>query len=219
MKFHPLTLVLVGGMAAIIIWLLVPAKNKQATALSVDTSASVAPPTAESPAAAATSGPPTTPAAPAEALVSPKTIASTNPSDLSGLAATIPMPVEGDPLDEMIKLGKLSAEKNHANLGAILPYLNSTNADVRAVAIEAVKQVGDHSTIPLLQQLAAATTDADERTALEDAAAFLAQPSLTEVEKDQPDAARKPLPPPGTQPVLPPQNSHVRRIRPGSGQQ
>lgn len=208
MKIHPLTVVLVGGMVAMIVWLLLPARNKTLVVplvpAVVPSEVSVVEPSAG---AAGTSN--AFVAEFAARTVTTDQSPQANNNESKTVAKTQVLPAS-DPADDLIKIGRLWSAKGPLALGAILPYLTNSNPDVRALAIEAVKQVGDHSTAALLQTMAAVTEDEEQRTALEAAATFLATPTLAEVQKNLPDQPRRPLAanvsPPTT---LPPENQPI----------
>ena len=119
-------------------------------------------------------------------------IDSTN--NLAGLTNALP---PSDPMDDKIRLGELWSSTNPATVNLILPYLTNADAEVRAAAIEAIKQVGDRSTVPLLEKMAAATTNAEQSAALTQAALFLIIPTLTEREIGRPARGGHAPPPAG----------------------
>ena len=88
---------------------------------------------------------------------------------------------EKDIAAETERLDQLAASDDPADLRPILADLTSPDKDIRAAAIEAVKQFGSRDAIPTLQNLAANTTDVEEKAALLEAADFLALPSLSEL--------------------------------------
>lgn len=79
------------------------------------------------------------------------------------------------------RLQELQAKDDPASLNAILAELVNPHQEVRAVAVEATIQFGNRNAIPTLKNLAATTTDNDEKRALLDAVDFLSLPTLTEV--------------------------------------
>jgi hypothetical protein len=85
------------------------------------------------------------------------------------------------------RLEELEANDDDASLQAILKELTNTNRLVRHEAIEATIQFGGHIAVPVLQDLAARTADPSEKKELQDAADFLALPTLTEVQAQDPN--------------------------------
>ena len=166
-----------------------------------------APPVVVTPAKKMIEPPAASPLAPLVAGIMP-ILVQTNmdlTNHLSGLTNALP---PSDPMDDKIKLGELWASTNPATVNLILPYLTNADAEVRAVAIEAIKQVGDRSTVPLLEKMAAETTNAEQSAALTQAALFLIIPTLTERDKDKPLRGGHapnpaPNPPPRHQPKTP----------------
>lgn len=90
--------------------------------------------------------------------------------------------VQSDPMDDKIRLGQLWSSNDPAAVEKILPYLTNEDAEVRSMAIEAIKQVGNRSTVPLLEKMAAETKDEEQSAALTRAALFLTIPTQTERE-------------------------------------
>jgi len=78
-------------------------------------------------------------------------------------------------------LTELQANYDTASLQAIHHELTNTNPIIRHAAIEAVTQFRDRASIPVLQALAARTTDPEEKQELQDAVEFLTLPTYTEV--------------------------------------
>lgn len=97
-------------------------------------------------------------------------------------ATTPEVAVESAPSvdDQIDRLQDLQANDDDASLQAILKELTNTNQLVRHAAIEATIQFGGHTAVPVLQDLAAHTSDPDEKQELLDAAEFLALPTLSE---------------------------------------
>jgi len=214
MKIHPITVLLLGCMIAVIIGLLVAGKKKSVPTVPVVTSVSSSPPAAEA-------APEVTASAPvqlAESSVNPVPEMRTNPVATYERSIIAAPPPVGDSLNDMLHVRQLWMSNNPAVLGQIIPFLTNSNPDVRDMAIEAVKQVGNHSTAPLLQKMAAATDDQDVRAELEDAATFLATPTLTEAEKEMIPRDRQPLAANGSQPPGPvPGNQPVPNANAGNG--
>ena len=123
----------------------------------------------------------------------------TNTSLTNPLAGITNEPPLTDPMDDKIKLGELWSSTNPATVNLILPYLTNADAEVRAEAIEAVKQVGNRSTVPLLEKMAAQTTNEEQSAALTQAALFLTIPTLTERDQGKPlRGGRAPRPAPAS---------------------
>jgi hypothetical protein len=87
---------------------------------------------------------------------------------------------------EIDRLQELQANDDAQSLHAILAELTNSDKTVRAAAVEAATQFGSRDAIPALKDLAAHTPDPDERQQLQDAANFLALPSMTELREQNP---------------------------------
>ena len=130
---------------------------------------------------------------PSRLQVSPPAVKSSSAAliQTTSPTATITNEVTGeDPehIEEQIsRLETLEANDDDASLQAILKELTNTNPIIRHVAIEATIQFGGHTSVPVLQDLAARTTNPDEKKELLDAAEFLALPTLSEVRAENPD--------------------------------
>ena len=87
--------------------------------------------------------------------------------------------------------------QNDSNSTAlIMASLTNAEKEVREQAVSAVKQLGDRDLIPALTNLAAQTENYEDRHALQEAADFIALPTLTELERDlKPNTTPGPLPP------------------------
>ena len=85
---------------------------------------------------------------------------------------------------EVDKLTELQANDDAASLHAILADLTNSDKEIRAAAVESTIQFGSRDAIPVLQDLAARTTDPGEKKDLLDAADFLALPTLSEVREE-----------------------------------
>ena len=75
----------------------------------------------------------------------------------------------------------MQANYDAASLQAILKELTNTNQIIRHAAIESTIQFRDRAAIPVLENLAACTTNPQEKQELLDAAEFLKLPTYTEV--------------------------------------
>ena len=79
------------------------------------------------------------------------------------------------------RLEDLQANYDAESLQAIHNELTNSNPIIRHAAIEATTQFRDRASIPVLQNLAARTTDPEEKQELLDAVEFLTLPTYTEV--------------------------------------
>jgi hypothetical protein len=82
---------------------------------------------------------------------------------------------------ETEKLTELQANDNADSLHAILADLTNSDREIRDAAVESTIQFGSRDAIPVLKDLAARTQDPDEKKELQDAADFLALPTMEEV--------------------------------------
>ena len=135
----------------------------------------------------------------AESPVTPASV----PDAVTKLAPVQPLVPEVDDLEtnaeheaevqvKIDRLQELQAKDDPASLNAILAELINPDHEVRAAAVEATIQFGDRSAIPTLKNLAATTTDNDEKRALLDAVEFLSLTTLTEVHTTEVHAASQP---------------------------
>ena len=85
---------------------------------------------------------------------------------------------------EVDKLTELQANDDAASLHAILADLTNSDKEIRAAAVESTIQFGSRDAIPVLQDLAARTTDPGEKKNLLDAADFLALPTVSEAREE-----------------------------------
>jgi hypothetical protein len=97
---------------------------------------------------------------------------------------------------EIDKLQELQANDDAQSLHAILADLTNSDKTIRAAAIEATTQFGSRDAIPVLKDLAARTPDPDEKQQLQDAADFLALPSITELREQNPHVKIQSIAPP-----------------------
>jgi hypothetical protein len=168
----PLLLVGVAGLAVILFYK--PAGNRPETAETV-----IVPPTVTSPDTKAV--PPEVPPP-----VAPP-VAETQKKSARPIPFTIPEPTGEDApyiQAQLDRLDELEANNDDASLQAILKELTNTNQLVRHAAIEATIQFGGHSAVPVLQDLAARTSDPEEKKELLDAAEFLALPTISEAREE-----------------------------------
>jgi hypothetical protein len=98
------------------------------------------------------------------------------------------------------RLQALQANDDDASLNEILAELTNTNPVIRHEAVEATIQFGGHTAVPVLRDLAARTSDPDEKKELLDAADFLELPTLTEIRAQNPNVK---IAPPQPAPVQP----------------
>jgi hypothetical protein len=98
------------------------------------------------------------------------------------------------------RLQELQVNDDDASLKEILAELTNPNPTIRHEAIEATIQFGGHTAVPVLRDLAARTSDPDEKKELQDAADFLELPSLTEIRAQNPNVKIAPPPPAPVQP-------------------
>lgn len=96
---------------------------------------------------------------------------------------------------EIDKLQELQANDDAQSLRAILADLTNPDKTIRVAAIEATTQFGSRDAIPALKDLAAHTPDPDEKQQLQDAADFLALPSITELREQNPQIKIHDAPP------------------------
>jgi len=88
------------------------------------------------------------------------------------------------------RLEDLQANDDAESLHAILNELTDSNRVIRHAAIEATTQFRDRAAIPVLADLAARTTDPEEKQELLDAVEFLTLPTYTEVMAEKKRASR-----------------------------
>lgn len=79
------------------------------------------------------------------------------------------------------ELMTLAMRNDSASLETILSELQNSDPQIRKAALDATVQFSDRAAIPRLRDLAARTSDDQEKEQLLDAANYLALPSLTEV--------------------------------------
>lgn len=81
------------------------------------------------------------------------------------------------------RLEDLQANYDKESLKEILTELINPNPQVRHAAVEATIQFRDRAAIPVLKELAAQTTNPEERQELLDAAEFLSLPTISELQR------------------------------------
>ena len=140
----------------------------------------------------------TAPAAPASTAVPVRPIASpAAPAPVPTVAAPLPATADAEAEKEAAeiqakidRLEDLQANDDAESLHAILNELTDSNRVIRHAAIEAATQFRDRAAIPVLTDLAARTTDPEEKQELLDAVEFLTLPTYTEVMAEKKRANR-----------------------------
>ena len=144
----------------------------------------------------------TAPAAPASTAVPVRPIASpAAPDPVPTVAAPLPATADADADADAEKeaaeiqakidrLEDLQSNDDAESLHAILNELTDSNRVIRHAAIEATTQFRDRAAIPVLSDLAARTTDPEEKQELLDAVEFLTLPTYTEVMAEKKRASR-----------------------------
>ncbi len=89
------------------------------------------------------------------------------------------------------ELEKLAMNDDAASLETILSELDNRDPQLRDAALRATIQFGSRDAIPKLKEVAARTDDPQAKRALEDAAAYLTLPSLTEILDQRRQAANR----------------------------
>ncbi len=117
------------------------------------------------------------------APIAPTSIVSSNPSKDSPASPVIPKPVSDEQRRAAIdaeteRLSSWAMQNDSQSLSNILGDLTSPEKEIRTAAIEAAKQFGNAAAIPTLKAIAAKDNDAEEQTALLDAADFLSLPGV-----------------------------------------
>ena len=118
-------------------------------------------------------------------------------ADTNALAETHDAMVQA----EVDKLTELQANDDAASLHAIMADLTNSDKEIRAAAVESTIQFGSRDAIPVLQDLAARTTDPGEKKDLLDAADFLALPTLSEAREESRKAKMQNVAPPDASPA------------------
>ena len=91
--------------------------------------------------------------------------------------------------DRNTELMALAMNNDTNSLNTIWSELANPDKEIRAGALAAVVQFGDHSVVPRLRELPAQTDDATEKAGILEAADFLELPSLTELHSATPSNA------------------------------
>ncbi len=142
----------------------------------------------------------TAPADPAPTALPVRPIASpATPDPVPTVAAPLPATADAEADAEkeaaeiqakIDRLEELQANDDAESLHAILNELTDSNRVIRHAAIEATTQFRDRAAIPVLADLAARTTDPEEKQELLDAVEFLTLPTYTEVMAEKKRANR-----------------------------
>lgn len=159
------------------------------------------------------------------AVKSADTSVPSEPSTFSSSTATHTNPIPAtqvnskntkapEPLDETmnakLKLADLGFSTNADTIPQIISYITNSDAEVRALAIETIKQAGNHDTVPLLEKIVQTTDDETLKAQLTQAELFLTIPNLNESMPVIPDFSQRPPRPanyvPGPAPQRPPSN-------------
>ena len=90
--------------------------------------------------------------------------------------------------ERVAELTALAMNTDSNSFNTIWSELSNPDKEIRAGALAAVVQFGDHSVSPRLRELAAQTQDPDEKTAILQAADYLDLPPITELPPQQPKA-------------------------------
>ena len=140
----------------------------------------------------------TAPADPAPTALPVRPIASpATPDPVPTVAAPLPATADAEAEKEAAeiqakidRLEDLQSNDDAESLHAILNELADSNRVIRHAAIEATTQFRDRAAIPVLSDLAARTTDPEEKQELLDAVEFLTLPTYTEVMAEKKRANR-----------------------------
>jgi hypothetical protein len=111
---------------------------------------------------------------------------------------------------EIDRLNNAYVVHDEASKALIVSDLTNSEPEVRAAAVEAVKQLDDRSLIPVLIDLATNAPDYEEHHALLAAADFLSMPTLDEAQKNW-------TPGPNSIPVSTIRQTHHRHSAPSTG--
>ena len=97
--------------------------------------------------------------------------------------------------ERVAELTALAMNDDTNSLNTIWSELANPDKEIRAGALAAVVQFGDHSVVPRLRELAAQTPAATEKADIIEAADFLELPSLTDLPRARPRAPKPGQPP------------------------
>ena len=89
------------------------------------------------------------------------------------------------------ELTSLAMNDDSNSFNTIWSELSNPDKEIRAGALEAVIQFGDHSVSPRLRELAAQTQDPAEQAAILEAADYLDLPPITDLPRRQPENKSK----------------------------
>jgi hypothetical protein len=93
--------------------------------------------------------------------------------------------------ERVAELTALAMNNDSNSFNTIWSELSNPDREIRAGALEAVIQFGDHSVSPRLRELAAQTQDPAEQAAILEAADYLDLPPITDLPRKQPGNKRK----------------------------
>jgi hypothetical protein len=93
--------------------------------------------------------------------------------------------------ERVAELTSLAMNDDANSFNTIWSELSNRDKEIRAGALEAVIQFGDHSVGPRLRELAAQTQDPAEQAAILQAADYLDLPPITDLPRKQPGNKRK----------------------------
>ena len=94
--------------------------------------------------------------------------------------------------ERVAELTSLAMNNDADSFNTIWSELSNPDKEIRAGALEAVIQFGDHSVSPRLRELAAQTQDPAEQSAILEAADYLDLPPITDLPRKQPGNNPKP---------------------------
>jgi cytoskeletal protein RodZ len=94
--------------------------------------------------------------------------------------------------ERVAELTSLAMNNDADSFNTIWSELSNPDKEIRAGALEAVIQFGDHTVSPRLRELAAQTQDPVEQAAILEAADYLDLPPITDLPRKQPENNPKP---------------------------
>lgn len=90
---------------------------------------------------------------------------------------------QGKIAEAVTQINAALMQNDSNSVALIMSSLTNAEKEVREQAVSAVKQLGDRDLIPALTNLAARTENYEDRHAIQEAADFIALPTMTEAEK------------------------------------
>lgn len=93
--------------------------------------------------------------------------------------------------ERVAKLMSLAMNNDADSFNTIWTELSNPDKEIRAGALEAVIQFGDHSVSPRLRELAAQAQEPAEQAAIVEAADYLDLPPITDLPRRQPETKPK----------------------------